>query len=152
MPLDPSNANWSHAPDYRNLYIPQPFDVRLPAPATFPSPPPNLVTPSISASGSCIPSTPPSNILTRSVKLGNGIVISRTIVEIKQISVPATSFAEDIDRLNQMWDDTSTYWKGDSVVEIDANPIALVHWPEFFKKSGLWSAHKSNWTEWKASQ
>jgi hypothetical protein len=69
----------------------------------------------------------------------------------KQIAVPATSFAENIERLNQMWDDTSAYWKNDSVVTIGNHSIALIYWPEIFKKTGLWSAHKSNWTEWKVS-
>ncbi|KAJ7469077.1 hypothetical protein FB451DRAFT_1091810 [Mycena latifolia] len=48
-----------------------------------------------------------------------------------------------------MWDDTSPHWRGDSVVKIGTHSIALIYWPEIFKKTGLWSAHKSNWTEWK---
>jgi hypothetical protein len=83
--------------------------------------------------------------------LGNGIIIKITFDEIKNISVPATSFAEDIDHLNQMWDDTSPLWRDDSVVKIDTHSIALIYWPEIFKETGLWSAHKSNWTEWKVS-
>ncbi|KAJ7506354.1 hypothetical protein B0H11DRAFT_1707247, partial [Mycena galericulata] len=88
---------------------------------------------------------------TRSVKLGNSTIITITVDEIKKVSIPATSFAEDIGRLNQMWDDTSPHWKDDSVVKINTHSIALIYWPEFFKKTGLWSAHKSNWTEWKVS-
>ncbi|KAJ7236080.1 hypothetical protein B0H12DRAFT_1191114 [Mycena haematopus] len=48
-----------------------------------------------------------------------------------------------------MWDDTSPHWKDDSVVKINTHSIALVYWPEIFKKTGLWSAHKSSWSEWK---
>ncbi|KAJ7210193.1 hypothetical protein C8J57DRAFT_1098284 [Mycena rebaudengoi] len=48
-----------------------------------------------------------------------------------------------------MWDDRSSHWKNDSVVKIGERPIALMYWPKIFKGSGLWSAHKSNWTEWK---
>ncbi|KAJ6448826.1 hypothetical protein C8R45DRAFT_225097 [Mycena sanguinolenta] len=83
----------------------------------------------------------------RSVHLGDGTVV--TINDVSQITVPATSFAENIERLNQMWDDTSPYWKNDSVVTIDNHAIALSYWPKIFKNTGLWSAHKSNWTEWK---
>ncbi|KAF8170853.1 hypothetical protein K438DRAFT_1613494, partial [Mycena galopus ATCC 62051] len=85
----------------------------------------------------------------RSFTLGNGIIINIMVEAIKNVSVPATSFAEDIERLNQMWDDTSPHWRDDSVVKINTQSIALVYWPEIFKKTGLWSAHKSNWTEWK---
>ncbi|KAK6987429.1 hypothetical protein R3P38DRAFT_2499831, partial [Favolaschia claudopus] len=81
--------------------------------------------------------------------LGDGFIINITVEEIKSLTVPATSFAEDIHRLNQMWDDTSTHWKGDSVLKIKGRSIALIHWPTIFKMTGLWSAHKSSWTDWK---
>ncbi|KAK6969682.1 hypothetical protein R3P38DRAFT_2587441, partial [Favolaschia claudopus] len=81
--------------------------------------------------------------------LGNGTVISMTVSEIRMLTIPATSFAENIERLNQMWDDTSTHWQGDSVLKIDGNAIALIHWPAIFKTTGVWSAHKSTWGEWK---
>ncbi|KAJ7656370.1 hypothetical protein DFH06DRAFT_1199385 [Mycena polygramma] len=100
----------------------------------------------------CVPNAqtdPIADASTRSFKLGDDTVITITVDEIKRIMVPATSFAENIERLNQMWDDTSIYWKNDSVVLIGNRPIALLYWPDIFKKSGLWSAHKSNWTEWK---
>ncbi|KAF8199330.1 hypothetical protein K438DRAFT_1516533, partial [Mycena galopus ATCC 62051] len=70
-----------------------------------------------------------------SVQLGDGTVI--LIDNVSRVAVPATSFAENIERLNQMWDDTSLHWKNDSVVMINNHSIALVYWPE------------SNWTEWK---
>ncbi|KAF8214115.1 hypothetical protein K438DRAFT_1564232 [Mycena galopus ATCC 62051] len=48
-----------------------------------------------------------------------------------------------------MWDNTSLYWKNDSIITVDNHAIALIYWPKIFKNTGLWSAHKSNWTEWK---
>ncbi|KAJ6622747.1 hypothetical protein B0H10DRAFT_2214073 [Mycena sp. CBHHK59/15] len=148
----PSDVNWSHTSDYQNLHIGQTFDCGYSTAPTLPSAPPQAVIPTTSAPAPCVPSaqshsTP--NVSTRSVKLGDNTIITITVDEVKQIAVPATSFAEDIERLNQMWDDTSPHWKDDSVVKIDTHSIALVYWPEIFKKTGLWSAHKSNWTEWK---
>jgi hypothetical protein len=118
----------SHAPDATPLAVP--------IQTVFPTPSP-----------SGVPRLP-----SRSFTLGNGIVINITVEAIKKVSVPAMSFAEDIKHLNQMWDDTSLHWKDDSVVKINTQSIALVYWPEIFKKTGLWSAHKSNWTEWKVSR
>ncbi|KAJ7617640.1 hypothetical protein DFH06DRAFT_1483471 [Mycena polygramma] len=115
--------------------------------ATLPQPVNSTTIPA-----SCSPSTDttsPSKVPTRSVRLGSSTVIDIAVDAIKQIAVPATSFAENIVRLNQMWDDTSAYWKNDSVLVIDDHPTALIYWPEIFKKAGLWVAHKSNWTEWK---
>ncbi|KAJ6464173.1 hypothetical protein C8R47DRAFT_1026360 [Mycena vitilis] len=121
---------------------------------TVPAPSAPLPQPddSTAVSPTCNPSTQPasaSNLPTRSVQLGINTSISITVDEIKKIAVPATSFAENIERLNQMWDDTSTYWRNDSVLVIDNHPTALIYWPEIFKKTGLWGAHKSNWNEWK---
>jgi hypothetical protein len=112
-----------------------PIQTEVPAPSTL-CVPDSQITP-----------TGPS----RSFTLGNGIIINITVEAIKKVSVPATSFAEDIEHLNQMWDDMSPHWRDDSVVKINTQSIALVYWPEIFKKTGLWSAHKSNWTEWKVS-
>ncbi|KAJ7364269.1 hypothetical protein DFH08DRAFT_682047, partial [Mycena albidolilacea] len=78
----------------------------------------------------------------RSVKLGDGTVI--TVNNVKQITVPATSFVENIEWLNQMWDDTSAYWKNNLVVMIGNHSVALIYWPEIFKKTGLWSAHNES--------
>ncbi|KAJ7656374.1 hypothetical protein DFH06DRAFT_1199376 [Mycena polygramma] len=86
----------------------------------------------------CVPNAqtdPIADASTRSFKLGDDTVITIT----------------NIERLNQMWDDTSIYWKNYSVVLIGNRPIALLYWPDIFKKSGLWSAHKSNWTEWEGT-
>ncbi|KAJ7656372.1 hypothetical protein DFH06DRAFT_1199372 [Mycena polygramma] len=97
----------------------------------------------------CVPCIPSRMLPPVPSNWATTTVITITVDEIKRIMVPATSFAENIERLNQMWDDTSIYWKNDSVVLIGNRPIALLYWPDIFKKSGLWSAHKSNWTEWK---
>ncbi|KAJ7107692.1 hypothetical protein C8R44DRAFT_637027 [Mycena epipterygia] len=109
----------------------------------------DIATPTPCVSSSPGPSHSRANVSTRSIKLGNGTLITINVDQIKEIAVPATSFAQDIKRLNQMWDDTSPHWKDDSVVKINTHSIALIYWPEIFKKTGLWSAHKSNWTEWK---
>ncbi|KAJ7652341.1 hypothetical protein DFH06DRAFT_534806 [Mycena polygramma] len=115
--------------------------------ATLPQPANSTTIPA-----TCSPSTDTtslSKVATRSVRLGSTTVINIAVDAIKRIAVPATSFAENIERLNQMWDDTSAYWKNDSVLVIHDHPTALIYWPEIFKKTGLWVAHKSNWTEWK---
>ncbi|KAJ7309116.1 hypothetical protein DFH08DRAFT_899596 [Mycena albidolilacea] len=148
----PSDASRSHSSDSQNLHISQRFAAVLPLPiqadisdslsSTYPPAPPRDASLSV-------PAKAVANEPTRSIKLGDGTVVSITAEEVEKLSVPATSFAEDIERLNQMWDDTSPHWKEDSVVKIDGRSIALVYWPNLFKKTGLWSAHKSNWTEWK---
>ncbi|KAJ7225304.1 hypothetical protein GGX14DRAFT_348899, partial [Mycena pura] len=71
---------------------------------------------------------------TRSFKLGDNTIITVTANEVQSLSIPATSFAEDIDRLNAMWDDTSSYGKNDSIVKICDHAIALVYLPDIFKK------------------
>ncbi|KAJ7092236.1 hypothetical protein C8R44DRAFT_891279 [Mycena epipterygia] len=143
----PSDINWSHTSEYQNLHIGQMLDGGFGAAVTVPT------QADIPTSTPCVSSTPgPSHdsaVSTRSVKLGDDTVITITVNQVKGIAIPATSFADDIKRLNQMWDDTSPHWKDDSVVKIDNRSIALIYWPEIFKKTGLWSAHKSNWTEWK---
>ncbi|KAJ7129847.1 hypothetical protein C8R43DRAFT_1208619 [Mycena crocata] len=143
----PSDIHWSTtSPDHQNLCIGPVLDnsqdtVQIPV---------DISTSCIAAATLTTPiSTRTSR--SRSIRLANETILTITDDEIKQVSVPATSFAEDIQRLNQMWDDTSTYWKGDSVIVIGNRPIALVYWRDIFKKTGLWSAHKSNWTEWKGS-
>ncbi|KAJ6631662.1 hypothetical protein B0H10DRAFT_1979704 [Mycena sp. CBHHK59/15] len=84
--------------------------------------------------------------LTRSIRLGDGVDIT---VDVNRVEIPATSFAANIERLNQMWDDTSPHWKNDSVLKIDEHAIALIYWPQIFKNSELWPGMKSNWNEWK---
>jgi hypothetical protein len=147
----PSNVAWSQTSDYNNLHIGPTLNGSSSSPI-FPSDPPQVVNSITPTPGSCVPSSQTSitpKAASRSVKLGDGTVV--VVDDVKQVAVPATSFAENIERLNQMWDDTSAYWKNDSVVMIDNQSVALIYWPEIFKKTGLWSAHKSSWTEWKVS-
>jgi hypothetical protein len=153
----PSDASRSHSSDSQNLPINQLFAAVLPVqieanishtPSSAPAPLRDRSNPIASLP---IPAKAAADGPTRSIKLGDGTVVSITAEEVKKLSVPAMSFAEDIERLNQMWDDTSPHWKDDSVVKIDGRSIALVYWPNLFKKTGLWSAHKSNWTKWKVS-
>ncbi|KAJ7875079.1 hypothetical protein B0H13DRAFT_1632850 [Mycena leptocephala] len=75
----------------------------------------------------------------RSLKLGNCFEITLTIDEITQLSVPAMSFAENIDRLNQMWDISVPEGR----LCRRTHSIALIYWPDIFNKTGLWSAYKS---------
>ncbi|KAJ7691886.1 hypothetical protein B0H17DRAFT_1179431 [Mycena rosella] len=147
---NPSDGDWMPAADYHNLHIVQRSDGGYGTSPSLPST--HTVLPTAAASPFCPPAAPippASNSPTRSFTFGDHTTITITVDEVMKIAVSATSFAEDIDRLNQMWDDTSPYWKNDSVVKIDTHSIALIYWPDLFKKTGLWSAHKSNWTEWK---
>ncbi|KAJ6481384.1 hypothetical protein DFH09DRAFT_1213914 [Mycena vulgaris] len=143
----PNDINWTPT---LNLHISPTSDGIHSSSPTLPST--RAAIPTMPAPISCSPTAqipPTSNAPARSLTLGNHTVITITADEVMKIAVPATSFAENIERLNQMWDDTSPYWKNDSVVKINMCSIALIYWPEIFKKTGLWSAHKSNWTEWK---
>jgi hypothetical protein len=147
----PTDLAWAHASDNHNLHISQTFDGSSNLP-TLQSSQSHAINPLTPTPASCVPDTQTGITLKpagRSVELGDGTVI--TVDDVTRIAVPATSFAENIERLNQMWDDTSAYWKNDSVVTISNHSIALIYWPEIFKKTGLWSTHKSNWTEWKVS-
>ncbi|KAJ6533686.1 hypothetical protein B0H19DRAFT_1004818 [Mycena capillaripes] len=151
------NVPSEHTSYPQNLHISQPIAAvpplqiqaaisHIPSSTCLPVLPRDMLDLTASAPIPAAPATGP----TRSIKLGDGTVITITNEEVKKLSIPATSFAEDIERLNQMWDDRSPHWKEDSaVVKIGGHSIALVYWPDFFKKTGLWSAHKSNWTEWK---
>ncbi|KAJ7651101.1 hypothetical protein FB45DRAFT_780421 [Roridomyces roridus] len=119
------------------------------APVTFTQPSPSAVS---ASSSSHTPASSPAAALPshlRSLKLGNGTSLDIDINNVLKITIPATSFADDIRRLNEMWDDTSPHWKGVSVVVVAGQHISLNHWPNLFKKTSVWSALKSNWTEWK---
>jgi hypothetical protein len=66
---------------------------------------------------------------------------------------PTTTFADNIPRLNRMWDDTSNYWNGESVLMIHGHPIPIVRWPDVYKRwrRGDWDTIKSNYVDWKVS-
>jgi hypothetical protein len=91
----------------------------------------------------------------RTLKLGNSTIISFTPDDVPL--PPAPTFAHDLPRLNRMWDDTSTYWDGQSALRIKGIPIAIIHWPIVYAsskvdgpwKSGHWNVLKSHHSEWK---
>jgi hypothetical protein len=91
----------------------------------------------------------------RTLKLGNNTIISFTPDDVPL--PPAPTFAHDLPRLNRMWDDTSTYWDGQSALRIKGIPIAIIYWPIIYAsskvdgpwKSGHWNILKSRHSEWK---
>jgi hypothetical protein len=91
----------------------------------------------------------------RTLKLGNSTIISFTPDDVPL--PPAPTFAHDLPRLNRMWDDTSTYWDGQSALRIKGIPIAIIYWPIVYAsskvdgpwKSGHWNILKSRHSEWK---
>jgi hypothetical protein len=66
-------------------------------------------------------------------------------------NLPTTTFADNIPHLNRMWDDTSNYWNGESVLMIHGHPIPIVRWPDVYKRwrRGDWDTIKSNYVDWK---
>ena len=87
----------------------------------------------------------------RTLFLGNGTRLRLTAHQIPD--PPATSFANNIPRLNSMWDDTSAHWGRESRLCIQGLPIALIHWPALYKYSGSkqWQGLKAKFFEWKVS-
>ena len=100
---------------------------------------------------------------TRSITLGNGTVVSFTADDVPP--PPAISFAsrEDIFLLNRMWDDTSAFWGGSSVLEIKGVPIPIVYWKAVYSqrmkgrngkgdptwKPRQWKAVKGHYFNWR---
>lgn len=66
----------------------------------------------------------------------------------------AVTFVQDIPRLNAMWDDTSSHWRGESVLTIQGHPIPIKYWPEVYRygKTRQWEGTKSRWIDWRVSQ
>ncbi|KAH9482202.1 hypothetical protein JR316_0004297 [Psilocybe cubensis] len=69
---------------------------------------------------------------------------------------PAVSFASDIPGLNRMWDDTSIYWDGYSVLTIKGTAIPIVYWKEIYTSKGSvewkpkqWESLKGKFFDWK---
>lgn len=52
-----------------------------------------------------------------------------------------------------MWDDTTSHWKGSSVLVIQGHPIAITYWREIYSyaksKKNQWKGTKAKWFEWK---
>ena len=68
---------------------------------------------------------------------------------------PSISFADDLDALNSMWDDTSSYWKGHSALVVNNFPIAITYWKQVYTsrngknwKPGQWKILKGRYFEW----
>lgn len=92
---------------------------------------------------------------TRTIVLGDGRHVDFTANDVGV--APAISFAEDLPQLNRMWDDTSKYWDGHSVLRIKGIPIPIVYWRQVYGrtkagaplKPGQWQHTKGSWREWK---
>ena len=85
----------------------------------------------------------------RRLILGDGTCLVFTEADVPD--PPTTTFADNIPRLNRMWDDTSTYWNRESVLVIHGHPIPIIHWPDVYKRwrRGDWDTIKSNYVDWK---
>ncbi|KAG1781313.1 hypothetical protein EV702DRAFT_1193492 [Suillus placidus] len=85
------------------------------------------------------------------LKLGDGTEVSFAVSSIPD--PVAVTFMHNISRLNAMWDDTSYYWKGESVLMIEGRPIPIVYWPDVYRygKCGQWYGTKSRWTDWRST-
>ena len=71
---------------------------------------------------------------------------------------PSISFADDLDALNSMWDDTSSYWQGHSALVVNNFPIAITYWKQVYTskngknwKPGQWKILKGRYFEWRVS-
>lgn len=64
---------------------------------------------------------------------------------------PAVSFADNLPKLNAMWDDSPEHWGGESCLSISGRAIPLVYWPEVYRygKKHQWKGTKGKWHEWK---
>ncbi|KAG1883400.1 hypothetical protein F4604DRAFT_1920608 [Suillus subluteus] len=86
---------------------------------------------------------------THHLKLGDGTKVSFVVNNVPD--PVAVTFKENIPRLNAMWDDTSPYWKEESVLMIEGRPIPIVYWSDVYHygKYGQWQGTKSQWTGWR---
>jgi hypothetical protein len=89
---------------------------------------------------------------TRQLKLGDGTEVSFVVSNVPD--PVAVTFKQDIPRLNAMWDDTSPYWRKESVLTIEGHPIPIVYWPDVYRygKYGQWQGTKSQWCGWRVSE
>jgi hypothetical protein len=91
----------------------------------------------------------PTTFSERTLILGNRHVVRFTVESIPD--PPFVSFANNLPRLNSMWDDTTPHWCGMSPLVIGGHPIAVVYWPDVYKygKKDQWKGTKAKWFEWK---
>ncbi|KAF9072470.1 hypothetical protein BDP27DRAFT_1320516 [Rhodocollybia butyracea] len=64
------------------------------------------------------------------------------------------SFADDIPRLDRVWDDERANWDASEcskLLVIKGTPVALRYWPDVYrnKNDQRWKGIKATWTEWK---
>jgi hypothetical protein len=87
----------------------------------------------------------------RRIVLGNGTCLVFSEDDVPDL--PTTSFVDNTPHLNRMWDDTSPYWDGKSILMIHGHPVPVSRWPDVYKqwRSGDWDMIKSNFVDWKAS-
>ncbi|KAG6825890.1 hypothetical protein H0H92_001971 [Tricholoma furcatifolium] len=123
-----------------------------PAAATQPQPPPQssptLISPSLLEENPPQATANPAPA-TRSIQLGSGVLLRFSKEDVPE--PPATSFAKDIERLNEMWDDISPHWRGKSDLVILGHYISLVHWRDVYRYwlPHYWASIKTRWSEWR---
>lgn len=93
---------------------------------------------------------------TRTITLAGQFKLS--FMETDVPHVPSISFAHDLDALNSMWDDTSSYWQGHSALVVNNFPIAITYWKQVYTskngknwKPGQWKMLKGRYFEWRVS-
>ena len=93
---------------------------------------------------------------TRTITLAGQFKLS--FMETDVPHAPSISFADDLDALNSMWDDTSSYWQGHSALVVNNFPIAITYWKQVYTskngknwKPGQWKILKGRYFEWRVS-
>jgi hypothetical protein len=93
---------------------------------------------------------------TRTITLAGQFKLSFTETDVPH--APSISFADDLDALNSMWDDTSSYWKGHSALIVNNFPVAISYWKQVYTskngknwKPGQWKILKGRYFEWRVS-
>ena len=93
---------------------------------------------------------------TRTITLAGQFKLS--FMETDVPHAPSISFADDLDALNSMWDDTSSYWQGHSALVVNSFPIAITYWKQVYTskngknwKPGQWKILKGRYFEWRVS-
>jgi hypothetical protein len=96
------------------------------------------------------PDEPDATVRSRVLKLGDGTLL-HLAADSGIPDPPAVSFADDIPRLNGMWDDHTEHWQGRSVITIQGHPIAIEYWPLLYRYGGdnRWKGTKSRWTDYR---
>lgn len=85
---------------------------------------------------------------THSITMANGFILTFTEDEVPK--PPMTMFAQNIDLLNAMWDDTSKYWDGHSYLVIKNRPIPIMYWRSIYTSKIGGGSHLWKVNNWKA--